>query len=340
MKTFLHINSRVPCAVSLNGRLAGKTSPDRFIHAESDGDEEILLTASPINADTVSGEKILPAAAAVFVRGGYVQTESAAVQTVSLPGRHYELTIINEAVYSSVPAAAIKQENFSVNGERHIVTLLQDAHKQLVCEGGGRLFTYILPKTFDVNNLTAKTIGGAAVITAHGKTCDGEYLAVIVYDGGYAVNLNSLCDKAEFEGDKIQTLTRLNDIAQRGAVITYTFNSSLKRYEISDHYAVYLLNAPKKPGHNALIPFALFQSIKAGDYREARTFLSGPLNADIPDDNALSAYFDGFDLIEENKYYPDLPFCAVLKPSGPKAAAKLLIYALDNQEKIDDLKII
>ena len=339
-KTYLHINSRVPCAVTLNGSYAGKTAADRFIHVEPDGEGEIILSAVPINA-APSGEKFLPAAAAIIFSGGKPVTESPAVKVTALPQGHFELTVVNEAVYSSVPAAAIKQEVFTVNGERHTATIFSDAHKQLSLEGGGKFFTYILPGTFDIKELSVKILDRAAVIKAHGHTKDSEYLAVITYDGEYALNIGALCDKAEFEGDGIQTLSRLSDIARRGVVVTYTFNRETARYVISDHYTVYLLNKPKKPNHPSLIPFAFFQSVKAGDFTEARTFLSAALNSDIESDEALSAYFYDYDIIEENKYYPEIPHCAVLKTSGENIiTAKLLIYKLDGGGKIDNLSIM
>lgn len=344
MKTYLHVNSLCESALTVNGRFAGRAGADAYIHIESDG-EDLLLCASPIGSGTVSGEKTLPCAALIQTGGGALITENPNVAVTKFPLNHYELTLTPETVYSSVPAAALRQERFTAHGgETHTVTLLQDAHKQLICEGGGKLFTHILPKTFMLKELSVAPQGRAALIKAWGTVGGeggGEYLAVIAHDDGYTLNLNVLCDKAEFEDGKIQTLTRLYDIARRGVVVTYDVDPVAARYGISDHYAVYLYNGPVRPFNKALIPFAFFQAVKAGDFNEARYFLDPALNNDIDSDDALTGFFEDCDIIEENRYFPEIPCCAVIKSRHKKInAARLLKYSLDGDDKINDLKIL
>ena len=210
---------------------------------------------------------------------------------------------------------------------------------ELVCEGAGLVFTYVLPKSFSLKELSVSTLSESAVIKVYGGADgDCEYAALIVYNGEYNTNLNLLCDKIEFQDSRIQTLTHLNDIARRAAVMKYECKQG--RYEHTESYAVYLLNAALRPAHEALIPFAFFQAIKAGDFPEARYFLSDSLNSDIESDDALSAYFEDFDIIEENKYFPDLKDCIILKTRGRKKnTAKLLYCKLDGGGKIDELEI-
>ena len=340
----MHINSSCLCALSVNGRHLGLIDRDNYLHIEFTDAESVFVSALPVNAES-KGEKILPCALSVSIRGGVLTCESPCAALTSFPLNHYELTLAPERIYSFAPASALKQEKFNVGGEVHTATLIRDSACQLVCEGAGLLYTHVLPHSFSLKELSAVTAGSRAVIKAYGSAglrgAGGEYAAFIAFDGGYALNLNLLCDKIEFEGNSIQTLTRLNDIARRGIVVTYSLNASLHKYEPADSYAVYLMNEALKPAHEALVAFAFFQAVKAGDFPEARSFMSASLSGGIDSDGALAAYFSDFDAIEENKYYPRFKNCAVLRGlRGGKNTAKLLVYKLDGDKKLDDIKIL
>ena len=121
--------------------------------------------------------------------------------------------------------------------------------------------------------------------------------------------------------------------------MTYGINAA-GVYGISDSYAVYLANEPLRPRHESLVPFAFFQAVKAGDFQEARYFLSGSLNKEIDSDEALAAYFADYDVIEENRYFPEIPDCVIIKSArAEKNTAALLQYKLDGDGKLEDFSI-
>ena len=344
MKVFIHINTSCFCAVFVNGRYIGRADADIFLHLCVENDGDLLISAAPADTRALS-EKLLPCAVTVSARGSLVICKSRAALLTSFPQNHYELTISPERIYSFAPACALKREIFNYKGETHTATLIKDAAFQLVCEGAGLIYTHVLPQSFSLKELSVDAAGQAVVIKAYGAAGrdgeDCEYAAIITYDGAYSLNLNLLCDKIEFaDNNRIQTLTSLRDIARRGVVTAYAFGAA-NRYEIESSYAVYLLNAALRPAHETLIPFAFFQAVKAGDFPEARFFLSDSLNAEISGDDALAAFFGDFNIIEENKYYPHLTDCAIVKSTGlEKNAAKLLFCKLDENIKITDLKIL
>ena len=343
MNVHLHINTPCFCAVFINGRYIGRADAGNFLHLCAESGENLLISAMPADTGGLP-EKLLPCAVTVAVRGSLVVCKSRAAVLTSFPQNHYELTISPEKIYGSAPACAIKQERFHYKGETHTATLIKDAAFQLICEGAGLIYTHVLPQSFSLKEFSVNTAGQSAAVKIYGAAGrDGEeceYAAVIMYDGAYSLNLNLLCDQIEFEDNRIRTLTKLNDIARRGVVTTYAADAS-GRYELNESYAVYLLNAALRPSHQTLIPFAFFQAVKAGDFPEARFYLSDALNGEINSDDALSAFFEDFDIIEENKYYPDLPDCTIVKSTGiEKNAAKLLSCKLDGDGKITDLKIL
>ena len=342
MKNYIHINTSCPCAVSVNGHYTGRADIDGFIHLCVESGESLLISATPTDA-AGNAEKVLPCAATVAVNGSLVTCKSRAVALTSFPKNHYELTITPERVYGFAPACTIKQIKFNYRGETHTASVVRDTMSRLVCEGAGQIYTHVLPQSFSLTDLSADTSGQAALIKVFGAAgkdgMTGEYAAVIIYDGAYNLNLNLLADKIESEGKNIQTLTSLCDIARRGVVTTYKAGSD--NYELDGSYAVYVLNAALRPAHETLVPFAFFQAIKAGDFPEARYFLSDTLNTEIESDGALSAFFQDFDVMDENKYYPELSDCVILKSHNrEKNAAKLLQYKLDGGKKIDNIKIL
>jgi hypothetical protein len=179
-----------------------------------------------------------------------------------------------------------------------------------------------------------ETTGRGLLIKIAGTAGRMRYLAAIAFDGEYRQALNLLADRLETEGAEIQTLSKRRDVAQRAVVTTYAPADG--GYSPKSTYTVYLLDGPRKPLHRRLVPYALFEAVKAGDFVEARSFLTESLNAEVKDDGALADFFADFTVMRESLYYPDMKNTVLLTGDGK---GELLEFAYVG-EKINDMKIL
>jgi len=131
-----------------------------------------------------------------------------------------------------------------------------------------------------------------------------QYLAAFPISA-YGINtaLSVLCDEIEDNGGEVQTLTRLNDIAGRAAVQKYGYDEKTKSFETIDNYAVYLHSEARRPRNDRLLPFALFEAVRAGDFVAARALMTGSLNSVIETDAALKAFFADYTSITPDYFY-------------------------------------
>ncbi|GHV00310.1 hypothetical protein FACS1894211_07340 [Clostridia bacterium] len=350
---FIHLRSEFDCLLHVNGAFAGRLPasgglPDSrdFIHIEAGYGEVLAVTAAPLSFDKEFGWKRLPVSCMLTAGSRAVcnvsERPSAAALTVTganaqairLPKNHYEVLLTEEILYGYCPPTPAAQNEFYFRNERHIVTVFKDTLNQAVCEGGGRLYVHVLPVRYIHEQTTFETDGQTLIVKIGGTVRGMRYLAAIAFDGEYRQEINLLADRLETEGNEIQTLTQRRDIAHRAAVMTYALSEG--RYELKNKYMVYLSDGPRKPLHDRFIPYALFEAVKAGDYAEARSFLTEDLAAVIKDDGALADFFDPYDVVRENAYYDDHKNAVLLTGNGKGDLLELSVW----DGKIDNMRIL
>jgi hypothetical protein len=340
MNLYAHISCGFEALLSVNGGFAGEVCPaSPAVHAEFGETERLFITAYPLKIEEDAGIKLLPVSCALSFAGGKPMIGGGRAAVTVLPRRHFEVFIPSERVYGYFPPVPLAQKEFTLNGVRHTVTVFRDALNQAVCEGGGRLYTHVLPLSYRHGEITAEPIRGGCMIRiggAAGARGEKRYLAVFLFTGEYRLTLNLLADEMETEGGGIHALCRRADIAKRGEVSSYIFDGELNRFKLNERYLVYMKNAPVKPAHPRITPYALFEAVKAGDFEEARSFLSEGLNGALTEDGALYGFFADYREMSENKYYPDIENSVLIKGAG-KADILELEYAGD---KIDNFKIV
>ena len=349
-KVFLHISCKFGCVLYANGAYAGTLPPPRtlpcagdFVHIEAEEGETVALTAAPTRPEKGFGIKYLPVSCVISIGKqndkNKLKSEGANARLIEFPANHYEIILKEDITYGYCPPAPTAQDNAVFKGERHVVTVFRDTLDQAVIEGGGRLYSHVLPTGYAHEKTEFEVCPEYLLIKFNGnvkkENCkDKRYFAAIAFDGEYRLLLNAVADAIEFEGNELQTLTHRDDIARRAEVITYALKDG--SYEITNKYMAYLLDAPGKPRHPRLIPYALFEAVKAGDFAEARSFLTDSLNSDISDDGALEDFFKEYDVMRENIYYPDIKN-AVLLTGGGKGDILEFSY---REGKIDNMKIL
>lgn len=341
-KIFTHIRSEFDCLLYVNGLFAGRLPPSGelprasdFAHIEAEPGERLAVAAMPLVSEKEFGWKRLPVSCelkagknALSVIGG------GCAQILKLPRNHFEILIREEILYGYCPPAPAAQDETYYRNERHVVTVFKDALNQAVFEGGGRLYCHVLPSGCAHEKTAFEETPQGLLIRITGSVKNMRYLAAVAFDGEYRPALNLLADRIETEGAEIQTLTRRRDVAGRAAVETYELSGG--RYARKSKYAVYLHGRARKPLHPRLIPYALFEAVKAGDFAEARSFLTADLAEAVKDDGALSDFFAEYETAREPLYYGHAKNAVLLTGNG-KGDLLELSYA---GGKIDDMRII
>jgi len=201
-------------------------------------------------------------------------------------------------------------------------SVFADAYNQLLVEYGNYTEIFLLPDSLSDFRLKTETLKNRplAVITA--KTPSGQYINATVFDGGKArVLVSETAHRISWEKNRLLLYTARLDVAQRAEVKVYGAD-----YLLAEKYYVYLNGSPVRTQEPRLIPFALFEAVKYGDYGEASYYLAPSLKAGLPKQK-LEEFFADYAEIAENKYFHEHKDCVVfIDKSGKTALFKIEIF--------------
>jgi len=205
-----------------------------------------------------------------------------------------------------------------------------------IFEKNNNIFNHKLSSQVQNCKISSAYINNEFFIIISGFVDDYDYALFISANGKYQANLELLCHKIEIGENEIKTLTKCFDINKHGKVCVYGIvNSKIAK---TDEYIVNLKGNIKVLPQ--IVPFAFFESLKLGDLKLCRTYLTDALSSAI-DDAHLKAYFGNFESVRQN-VAPSDSICVVLiykeneKYVGKLCKMEMVGDKIDNFELIDN----
>lgn len=331
MKTII-IRAQFECLVQKDGQTLGLIESEEQ-QLKVAGGSSFVLTFFPLN-----NFESLPYSCKMSVEEGEVLVSAKCCAVIKLPCECYEVVFFPylikplERMVEVSKVVSSQYSNFDVRIEREGGA--QNVRQTLeIYEKGSRVFNYKLGSVVENCEITSRFIGDAFVIVVSGSVEDYEYALFVVANGGkIEETLELLCHKIEVRQSDIKTLTKCFDINKHGKVNVYSVEKS--KFTKKDEYLVNIRENVKVVP--AVVPFAFFESLKLGDVKLARSYLSDSLNGGI-DDAHLKAYFGDFVDIRQNNINDSKAVILIYK-NGNNFCGKLCKITMAG-DKIDNFDL-
>lgn len=333
MKTIV-IRTQFECLVLKDGQTLGLIENDAqelVIRANAD----FILTFFPIN-----DEKCLPYVCRVCINGASVKVGSERCTVVIMPHNCYELVFAPYTLTFSKPQLQINQQLSTPYGNLTVQLMqefcgLETVQTLQIFDQNKQVFEYKLSSVITNVKLQGLYIDNNFFIVLSGFQTELMYaMFVKILTNEYAVELELLSDKIEINEKQIKSLNRCFDINKHGKVTVYNVvNNAIAKDE---EYLVQLKeNAKVLP---EIVPFAFFESLKLGDIKTCRTYLTETLNNEI-DDQHLNGYFRNFVYVRQNIIKTDYISVILVYNENGNYVGKICKIDMQN-DKIDNFELI
>jgi hypothetical protein len=304
MKNSYYFLSENPVLLTVDGMYLGKVCAEPVRYSAGEG------------AKYISVQPLIPAIPYSFeltADNGNLITEFADV--FSFPKNIFEVRLKHKVLRPYSPPKLIAQTLKSYKDGTVNFTIFADAYNQLLISFGTFSQSFILPDNLSDFKLTSEIAGGKIIAEVTAKSTAGQYIAVVSFDGAGA---EKIIDASVHRIVREKNITRLYtarpDVALRAEVKAYKDAD----YKFVEVYYVYLNGSPVRTAAPQLIPAALFEAVKCGDYQEASHYLSPSLKSGLPKEK-LEDFFAEYSEVAENKYFPEYRDCAVFLDKNGKA---------------------
>lgn len=334
MKT-IAVRAQFECMVQKDGETIGVLEND-VQQVKIMANSDFVLTFFPLN-----NFECLPYSCKVHIVGAEVSVNTDRCALVKMPYECYEAVfspfqlsyqepIVEQYQAVNSPISNVEVKVVKQFGAQNWAQTLQ------IWEKNNNIFNHKLSSQVQNCKISSAYINNEFFIILSGFVDDYDYALFINANGKYQANLELLCHKIEIGEKEIKTLTKCFDINKHGKVCVYgVINSKIVK---TDEYIVSLKENIKVLPQ--IVPFAFFESLKLGDLKLCRTYLTETLSVVI-DDAHLKAYFGDFEEVRQNVASWDTPAVVLIYKENEKHIGKLCKMEMvgdkiDNFELIDD----
>lgn len=327
MKTYI-VKADFECLVLLNGQELGILESGNL---EFQNQNSFTLTFFPFE------KKYLPFSCKCFFESNNLICKSEQCKILQLPNHYYELQfkplnfnqskplrISNNIVETPIGKISVNISSFKYS---------ENAYVEII-HNNNIIFEYEIQDIEKLVSVNGQYVGNEYFIMIKGIIQDYEHLLVLHINNSLSFALELLAHQIEIEQDCIKVLTKCFDIHKHGKVNVYSIvDGQLIK---TDSYLV-LINE-KKQIKKEFIPYAFFESLRVGDIKLSREYLTDELNEDI-DDEHLQAYFGDFKEVRQNIYENDFnSVLLIYQDINNMYYKKCKITFLNN--KIDNLELV
>lgn len=214
----------------------------------------------------------LPISAAVEVACGKPVCDCDSVEFTEISDDVFIAEFIAEEMREYRPPQAVLQEQLSVSGMPHLVTVFRDTRLRAIMENARG------SETFDLPDLTAprlflRTVSFGVLSIITGITAKNKkYLRLLTYDGACKSIFEAECDDLVFDKNTFTAVTKKHDMLGRAVSETYSFNDG--KFEKLNTVFAYE-NDRIYPAE--LLPYLFFEAFSSGDNAKIEKYLSADL---------------------------------------------------------------
>ena len=157
-----------------------------------------------------------------------------------------------------------------LNTKKALVTYYDDGKPHIMCEGSS-FFVKDAPRLTDPT-IKSRTLNCGELVTLSGMTSASErYLLALLSTDKWRVLHELTADDIDIRSDCIITRELIADMRRHEIVSTITPESTTRQYNITCRHT-YI---------EQLVPYLFLEALLIGDDREAASYLSPPMGADI-----------------------------------------------------------
>lgn len=273
-KTFVHIKSKIPADISINGESVLGDNIDLMTT------RDFYITFFP---KTIT--QYLPCATKFY---GNIHPQS--IIKIPYKNNHYDIIFNPAAIPNSKDETTILNKKYN-----NTLININNSHKSFISissPGFNHLSTSEL-----INNVKLKAIDGYCILS--GKISNSKDYLMIFNSKKNILLLENTFDKVEFSSGQIKAMKNNNSISGYGKVYEFSFASKkLSSYSIYLHKTIKSFSTPE------LIPYAFLESIKYGDFKTAKKYL----NDDNIDSEQIKNFFGEIQEIHFNPYSQDINY--------------------------------
>ncbi len=332
MKT-IAVRAQFECMVQKDGETVGVLENDAQ-QVSIKANNDFVLTFFPLN-----NFECLPYSCKVHTSGAEVSVNTDRCTVVKMPYDCYDAVfypfqlsyqepIIEQSQAINSPISNVQVKIVKQFGAQNWSQSLQ------IWEKNNNIFNHKLSSQVQNCKISSVYINNEFFIVVSGYVDDYDYALFVSANGKYQANLELLCHKIEIGEKEIKTLTKCFDINKHGKVSVYgVVNSKIAK---TDEYIVSLKENIKVLPQ--IVPFAFFESLKLGDLKLCRTYLTDALSGAI-DDAHLKAYFGDFEEVRQNVATCEVPCVVLIYKESAKHIGKLCKMEMVG-DKIDNFELI
>jgi len=327
MKNYI-IKADFECLILLNGQELGVVESGSLNFQEQ---SNFTLTFFPFD------KKYLPFSCKCYFESNNLICKSEQCKILQLPNNHFELHFNALRFYQSKPLVIYSNIVEAPIGKLNVtISSFKDSENAYIeiMHNNNTIYDYEMQDIEKIISVNGQYIGNEYFLLIKGIIQDYEHLLVLHINNTLSFSLELLSHQIEINQENIKALTKCFDIHKHGKVSVYSVeNGQLNK---TDTYLV-LLN-DKKTIKDEFIPYAFFESLKVGDIKLCREYLTSELNASI-DDEHLQAYFGNFKEVRQNIYEDDLNSVLLIYQDKERLYYKKCIITYLNN-KIDNLELL
>lgn len=207
---------------------------------------------------------------------------------------NYDVVIPVRKFREYSPPVAQAQKSASFSDYEITVTVYTDGSTHAIFECSGGVITLDLPELSNPDILFSECVEGLLCVV-RGDTADGEYLAIVLFNGTFKKLFASTAQKFTFSDSAVTAAVDLKDMLGRRKITDYDFRNgnteSRPRFE-------YLHD---KSYPEELTPYLFLEALQARDFTRLRTYLSHDLRDNAED---FTDFFGDFKEISAVKHAP------------------------------------
>lgn len=331
MKT-ITICAQFECLVQKNGETLGFLESEMQELKISENSDFVLTFFPTNNFDS------LPYSCKVCAVDGAVSVNTKNCAIIKMPYDNYELVFFP---YKMMTQKSIIESSQIINSPfaSYEVKIIREvgafSGSQIleIWDKNNKVFTYQLASVVEDCLITSKYINNELFIVVNGIVEDYQYcLLVSVNNTQVDASLELLSHKIEIGDAEIKALTKCFDINKHGKVYVYAIENG-KIFKKDEYLVSIKENTRVVP---EVVPFAFFESLKLGDLKLCRSYLTEALSNSI-DDEHLKAYFGNFIEVKPNNLN-DLTAVILVYENGTNYIGKLCKVEMLN-DKIDNFEL-
>lgn len=291
MENFIHFKSDCPSLISINGIQLGYTQKATDTISIKTDESILVATINPIEEASSSH---LSFSAKVFFQNKKLLTDNPNTQIYNFGNNNFEIIFTPQSIQTglcNIPTTSKKL------GEKLYAEYFDFSIPKLSLKQDNLLYEFYIEHKLKEIKIESYEFENSIFVILFGKLYNNLHFLMIICN--FFCNLKIVANEINFDENKIEAITYLNDVAEQAFVEQYKISKN--GFKKVDDFLIYKNKKPYIEQNPNLIPWAFMESVNYENYKLCKQYLSSELSTSL-DENHIKTFFGNYQKIDWDKY--------------------------------------